>query len=100
MSARRGTGEKGDEGREKEEWEVDVTIRCMYSCLQCGIVKAPVDVPVRGEDEDMGHWVSETVGWAIKRDHDQRSPACGATKIDQVWIPLSGRDKVGGPEIQ
>jgi hypothetical protein len=74
-----------------------VTIDCMYSCHQCGIVKAHVAVPVRQPDEDVATWVMDRVATAISLDHDARSPQCSITKLDEVYIPTDGRDYIGGP---
>jgi len=76
-----------------------LTIRCMYSCRLCGIQKASLDVPARGDDEEVGHWVGETCARAIGEDHAKRSPGCSAQKIDEVWIPINGAPRVGDPAV-
>lgn len=71
-------------------------IRVLYSCHACGLEKVAVEVDERGADEDVVHWVEQTLGWALATDHRQRSPGCRAEKVDDVMIPVTGADRIGG----
>lgn len=77
-----------------------MTIKVKYSCYQCGIYKREVDVPIRQEHEDVVHWVEQTVGMSIKKDHSTQSPNCTATSIQDLMIPITGAKMLGGPSIQ
>ena len=74
------------------------TIACEYSCRQCGIDSAAVDVEIRGKEQDVVDWVKNTVGNAIGADHQSRSPTCLSTHMDNLKIPLpAGSTMVGRP---
>jgi len=70
-------------------------IQCKYSCFQCGIFREIVTVPAR-EDEDIKVWMDATA-LLVSADHDRRSPKCVITKLDELMIPITGADKIGGP---
>ena len=69
-------------------------IQCKYSCFKCGIIKRVITVPSR-EEEDVKTWMDATA-LLISRDHDRHSPGCVITKLDEVWIPVEGAEKIGG----
>jgi len=59
-------------------------IQVLYSCSLCGVVDIPVDVPDRGENNDV--WMYE-VGRRCGLDHGTRSPKCRPTTLSEVKIP-------------
>lgn len=73
-----------------------IGIKVMYSCRLCGVLRAEVEVPERGEQEGVVEWVGETLARRIGNDHERRSPDCGATAIDEVWIPANA-EGIGRP---
>jgi hypothetical protein len=76
----------------------DVTTTIKYSCTLCGLQKVSVVVPARGE-EDVLVWMDAT-GLFLSDDHRKRSPACQTKELQDVMIPMSGTDRVGGPALQ
>ena len=80
--------------------EPRLTVRCMYSCRLCGLTKIAVDVPARGPNESVVHWVGETAARMLGEDHSSKSPTCRITKLDEVWIPIDGAARIGDPPIQ
>ena len=75
-------------------------IPVLYSCVLCGIQKRECMVPERGETEDVVHWMRDTLPRSVQADHLAVSPNCTADKISEVYIPIDGADKIGGPPIQ
>lgn len=76
-----------------------MTLDCMYSCNQCGIVKAHISIPVRSDDEDVVHWMETVVTPALVADHSSRSPHCRPKSLSKVYIPVTGADRIGGPTV-
>lgn len=74
-------------------------ITLKYSCHTCGLRKVEVDVPAR-TDEDVVEWMKKTVGEHVQADHQRRSPGCSATHVQDLMIPMTGTDRVGGPVVQ
>ena len=74
-------------------------INIKYSCLQCSLKNITLEVPARG-DEDVVAWMQNAVGSNIKKDHTMRSPECPAESAQEVMIPMTGTDRIGGPTIQ
>jgi len=72
-------------------------IICMYTCHACALTKVKLAVPAR-EDEDVRVWMDATAAM-LGADHCRRSPHCMERKID-LYIPMSGADKIGGPTKQ
>jgi len=72
-----------------------MTITVKYSCKLCGLDKVDVVVPARGT-EDVLTWM-DTMGRFLGEDHHRRSPYCTPTKLQDVMIPMTGTDRVGGP---
>jgi hypothetical protein len=64
-----------------------VKIELKYSCALCGITRVPCVVEERAAGEDIAVWMA-TVGEALSRDHDRRSPGCRPEKLSEVMIPL------------
>ena len=75
------------------------TISVLYSCHQCGLKKIAVAVPAR-TDEDVVVWVETIMGRRLAGDHAQRSPHCHPDTLDEVMIPMTGTDRVGGAPVQ
>jgi hypothetical protein len=75
----------------------DLTIRCMYSCVLCGLKKVAVEVPVRKDRDSVRYWLEQVASPVISADHAKRSPKCSPKKLSEVWIPMTGRPNVGGP---
>jgi hypothetical protein len=73
-----------------------VTITVKYSCVPCGLMKVDCEVPARTDSEPVVKWTEEVMAVAIAVDHMMRSPACTATEISEVWVPISGADHIGG----
>lgn len=75
------------------------TITVMYTCSGCGLHKRQVKVKAR-TTEDVSVWVENIMGPAIADDHFRTSPHCRSSKMDEVFIPMTGANKVGGAPIQ
>lgn len=77
-----------------------MTIRVLYSCRTCHLEKVGCDVPARGE-EDVLVWMEATIAH-VSVDHARRSPGCVPAdgKLNELWIPTAGTDRVGGPPVQ
>ena len=75
-----------------------MTTEVQYSCNLCGINRATVAVQAR-EAEPIVDWM-RTLTLRLQQDHGQRSPSCRADSLSEVLVPMTGRDKVGGPVIQ
>lgn len=75
-----------------------ITIR--YSCPACGLVDEKVDVRDREPGENVVTWTRDVMGWAINIQHRRRSPGCNAKTAEDVKIPMTGRNIIGGPIIQ
>ena len=70
------------------------TVKCLYTCLECGVRKREVEIRERGQDEDVVAWVN----FAAERcgeDHAAESPHCTAGKVD-LYIPLPKGSVQGG----
>lgn len=70
------------------------TIEVLYSCRVCGIRDAALRVPAREEEEVLA-WMDATIA-LVGADHYRRSPACGATRLQDLKIPMTGVDRIGG----
>ena len=75
-----------------------MTIIVKYSCHGCGLTKVDVAVPAR-ESEDVVTWMDQTVRLA-GADHRRRSPHCHPKAVQDLMIPMTGRDRIGGPPVQ
>lgn len=73
-------------------------ITVFYSCHACGLVKVSCEVIAR-TTEPIGLWM-ETMGYALQADHHWRSPDCHARTAQDVMIPITSADKIGGEAIQ
>jgi hypothetical protein len=76
---------------------IDLTIKVLYSCHECGLNRVSVDVPARGE-EHVVEWM-ESTGKHLSNDHANRSPECHPETLSDVMIPITGTDRVGGATI-
>ena len=56
-----------------------------------------LEVPAR-DHEDVTDWMASTVR-CVQQDHKRRSPTCRAKKLDELMIPMTGTDRVGGKPI-
>lgn len=77
--------------------DIPLTIECQYTCPQCGLTRVPVRVPARTDDSDVVTWVKATAE-LLGNDHYHRNPMCRFGKLD-LWIPMDGVDRVGGPPV-
>lgn len=67
-----------------------------YKC-RCMADEATIAVPDRRDDEDVVHWVEQTVGHALLRDHRVRSPRCLSNVTEYVTFEVDpeGRMPIG-----
>ena len=79
--------------------DIKMKIKIKYSCLRCGLKDVELAVPSRG-NEDVVAWMQNAVGSNIKNDHTMRSPECPAESAQEVMIPMTGTNKIGGPTVQ
>lgn len=82
------------------ETSAALVIQCFYSCHACKLEEIAVNVPVREEGKDLKQWIEEIMMWHFARDHARRSPGCFPRELNDVMIPISGADMVGGPAKQ
>ena len=75
------------------------TIGVLYSCDECGIRNAEVQVPSR-DAEDVIQWMEKICIIALSRDHADRSPHCRPKVLTNIKIPMTGVDRVGGAPVQ
>ena len=75
-----------------------MTITIFYSCPLCGIQKRAVSVPVREDGQDVITWM-RSAGELLSADHRGLSPFCMPTELKDVYIPMTGRDRIGGPAL-
>lgn len=75
-----------------------LTIMVEYSCPPCGLLKISCPVPTRGE-EDVLAWMDKMIH-VLTADHHRRSPRCHPESLKDITIPMSGREKIGGPTLQ
>ena len=78
---------------------INIEIKVKYSCHRCGLKDAEVLVSARSS-EDVIEWLNQTVNPNVKYDHTMRSPRCTATSFQNLMIPITGTDMVGGPAVQ
>ena len=69
-----------------------------YSCRLCGLLKVECLVPVRDPAQDVVRWMEQT-GALLSADQRQRSPRCHPKELQDIMIPLTGRDRIGGPSV-
>lgn len=77
---------------------MSLTVR--YSCHACGIEKAEVPVRYRSSSEEVLDWMLQVLTPALLADHDSRSPHCRPEGLDDVMIPITGAQYIGGPCLQ
>lgn len=75
-----------------------ITIQCFYSCEGCKLKNVPCHVLARGA-EDVRDWMDATVR-QLSKDHRRRSPDCRANSLQELKIPMTGTDRIGGPAVQ
>jgi hypothetical protein len=63
-------------------------LRCLYSCKDCGVQRAGVDVPERADGQVVTEWVESVLIMAIAADHNARSPKCRPETFSEVMIPV------------
>ena len=74
---------------------MSTTIKILYSCPPCGLVKVGVDVGARAEGEPIKEWMDKVV-LALAVDHRFRSPRCHPKQLKDVMIPITGAKQIGG----
>lgn len=74
-----------------------MNIRVFYSCFQCGLDDAGVEVPARREAESVIDWLDRT-SLLLADDHSERSPECFIKEFSQIKIPYYG-ERVGAPQV-
>lgn len=76
-----------------------MTIIIKYSCFPCGVRRADLAVPARG-DEDVVTWMRATAD-RVAQAHRGAHPTCRHYQIDELMIPAPpGSDKIGGVQQQ
>jgi hypothetical protein len=71
------------------------TIRVFYSCPLCGLKNEPANVPAReSPDEPVLKWMENTTA-ILARHHSRRNPACQASGLKNLIIPVSS----DGPDV-
>lgn len=74
-----------------------MTIRVLYTCVGCGVEKAPLHVRAR-LGEDLMTWMDATM-YVVHDDHRDRSPHCQSQHVD-LMIPVPpGTERVGGTAV-
>lgn len=74
------------------------TVRVLYSCNTCGLVRVHLDAEARGE-EGVLEWMEQLM-MQLARDHRRRSPTCPGESLQDLLIPVTGTDRIGGPVLQ
>lgn len=74
----------------------NLTILIKYSCFQCGVFRRSLNVAARTPGEDVLAWTNRTVA-AVAADHRADCPACRATSVSELMIPMQGASLIGGP---
>lgn len=70
------------------------TLKVLYTCQACGIVKRPVTVRCRRETEDLMAWMG-LVQRRVGDDHRSQSPTCHSSKCDLMIPAPEGSRWVG-----
>lgn len=78
---------------------MNLTITVLYSCEGCGTKDRGVAVTCRAQHEDVRVWMDQTVVRTLAKDHRARHPTCQATVMQEIKVPMSGRQWVGGPAV-
>lgn len=72
-------------------------IGILYSCQECGIKDAEVQVRFRESEEDVLAWMKQVVEPALGADHFVHSPDCHPESLQNVKIPVpAGTQFLGG----
>jgi hypothetical protein len=77
-----------------------MTIKCLYTCTLCDLVDVAVEVPARASTQAVVEWMERICIPAIANDHRRRSPACNPDTLENLKIPISNADYIGGPAVQ
>ena len=77
---------------------IDLTIGVRYSCRGCDLVGREVRVPARTVEGVLA-WMRQTQR-LVSDDHGKTSPHCTATRLEELKIPMSQVDRVGGAPVQ
>lgn len=75
------------------------TTAIKYSCTLCGLTDIEVLVQAREANEDIIHWTNTVMIPALCLDHAQLSPDCHPTQLQNITIPMSGVEYIGGPTV-
>lgn len=72
------------------------TIRCFYSCADCGINRRTVTVAERDPAKlDVKQWMDRVLVMAIIVDHRAHSPRCHPKVITEIGVPSDEGTRVG-----
>lgn len=74
-----------------------ITLR--YTCVQCFLVDAELEVVARKEEQDIRNWMDYVVR-QVGNDHRLRSPSCMADKITHLKIPVYDDVPIGDSQKQ
>lgn len=74
------------------------TIPVMYSCRLCFTVDRTVHVPARPSEMDVRDWMEQTIR-VIGVDHALHAPQCITTSLQDLKIPITDAEWIGGPPI-
>jgi hypothetical protein len=77
-----------------------MTIRCLYTCSLCDLVDVAVEVPARESTRPVVEWMERICIPAIGADHALRSPGCQPETLENLKIPITNADYIGGPAVQ
>jgi len=74
-----------------------VTLR--YSCRLCGLNDVSAEVPARErEAEPVEAWLNAAMLF-LASDHRKRSPGCKPASLQDIKIPMTGVEWIGGPVV-
>lgn len=68
-------------------WHKEDALQCEAQC-RCGTFQ--FEVPYRGKDEEILHWVEFTVAPTMRNAHNFFSPNCNAKNFD-LHLPIAGQ---------
>ena len=73
-----------------------LTVNVLCTCHGCGLQRVIVEVPVRGEHEDISAWI-KIVQERVGRRHSYLSPNCREGKCDlAIPLPEQDNERIGG----
>ncbi len=67
------------------------TVRCFYTCADCGLKRQMVDVPERDPNAmNVVAWLETVAVPLLMTDHRRKSPLCQPKTLEEVGIQHSG----------